>query len=616
MNERLKNIYRSYLIDYIKKVSPETKPNEKKLILCPFHCSKEPTAQISHNKISCYTPTCQKIVNIFEYIRETKSSWKDKTDEDIGDYLQHLLKIEIVDDTDELLERYAEAGFCLIPIAPETKRPTIKWKEKYYKNPKIWKDWIDRGWGLAIRLGSESGVIAVDIDDEKTHEEVKFLMGETLRQETNRGFHYIYKFDPEIKKTLNKVMRDAGYEMEYRTEGAYIVVAPTSVNGEIRKWNDKKISPMSEKLKDLFLKYYKKGVQEQTVDEEIQEDIDNEKLSVVDLGGKRNDTFLKTAGIFSKWMPKDTTYKVLNFLSNNWIDKPIPKKELFAMMEQIKRYRTFDKEQLSKVILSRLEIIGEGTAYQIASSLRIEVKDVEEILKYLEDQGKVIPGHNRKYSLVNDVEWTTDTNDLSVPIDFQVPYFSKYARFDFSNMIIIGGATGTGKTHLVGNIIKKLVDQGIKPYLINTEAGSKIGKITEKLKVPPHSYYLPKKIVKHPMDIELVDNGVTVIDWLKVKEGDYAKTDSTYEHFHEQLKKHGGLLIIMTQLRSSNKEFFAQDQVAFYSALLAKYQFGDGGKDNQNTFFKIEKIRDSRSGKQYIEIPMYFDPITGIVEER
>jgi len=127
---------------------------------------------------------------------------------------------------------------------------------------------------------------------------------------------------------------------------------------------------------------------------------------------------------------------------------------------------------------------------------------------------------------------------------------------------------------------------------------------------------VPKKIVKHPSDIELVDNAVTIIDWLKPKDGDFAKTDNTFEHLHNQLKKHKGFLIVFTQIRTSNKEFFAPDQVKNYGALVARYLFGNGGKDSENTYFKTEKIRDSRNGQQYLEIPMYFDKDKKTLEKR
>ncbi|MDP2672858.1 MAG: bifunctional DNA primase/polymerase, partial [Nanoarchaeota archaeon] len=166
--------------------------------------------------------------------------------------------------------------------------------------------------------------------DEKTHEKFKDLMGDTLIQTTKRGWHFVYIGDPEFFKTLNKKLRDDGYEMELRVAGAYCVVAPSSVNGEVRKWNNKEIIQMPKELKEFFMKYYEGEVKEENTKDEIQEAINSEKLDVVDLSHKRNDTFIKTAGVFRKWMDRETLEKTLSFLSHNWIDKPIPTKELKA----------------------------------------------------------------------------------------------------------------------------------------------------------------------------------------------------------------------------------------------------------------------------------------------
>lgn len=618
MEERIKNLYRKHLIDYIKKVNPKAKVNEKQLLKCPKNCSNSHTAQIHHNKLTCYDPNCNTTLDIFDYVRLIKPEWAKLNDEDIADYIKHFLKIELLDNTQDLLERYEEAGFCLIPIAPESKRPTIKWKEKYYKNRRVWQDWLDRGWGLALRLGEESGVDAIDIDDLETYEKVKHLLGDTLRQDTSRGYHFLYKYDSEIKKTLNKVLRDAGYEMEYRTEGAYIIIAPTSVNGEVRKWNKNKITDMPQELKDFLLEYYNKGVEEQTVDEEIQEAITNSDLSSTKLRGLDgccNDTFVKLGGILRKKLNQEqVVYTLSNF--NNLLENPIEKKQFYSLCSQIEKYNHYDKDELAKIVLERLAIINEGTAFQIASSIRYETKDVEDVLKYLEDQGKVYNAGNRKYLKVNDIEWTTETNDLGVPIDFDVPILSDYAKFDYGNMIILGAKSGRGKTHITGNFVKSLVEQGIKPYVLNTETGSKIGKITDELGLDKHSYWLPKQIPQQATDVELKDDAVTIIDWLSPRDGNFAEMGNTLAYFHNQLKKHRGLLIVLMQLRESNSDWYAKDLVFWYGAFVGKYLFGDNGKDSENTYIKSEKIRDSRTGRQYIDIPLYFDKQTKLISKR
>lgn len=628
MNFRQKIFLKGFLNVYLKKVFPELKISEKKTFKCFLNCSEQPTAQLLHNHISCLTPGCKGIGDIYGLVRYIKPSFANSSDDDIAEYLAHILKVEFPEDGKELLKLYSQAGFALIPLSPNSKVPvkgSVKWEETNYKNINIWNDWLERGYNIGINLGVPSNVVAVDIDDDSTYKKLTEyavskgitldqLLGDTLTQTTSRGKHFLYNYDPAFFKTLNKVLREDGYQMELRTTGAYIVVAPSAIEGEIRKWNDKKITSMPEELKKFFMEYYNRAPNnEASVDEDIQKCIDNEKLDVVDLTGQRNSTFIKTAGIFRKWMPLDTVSKVLNFLSNNWIDKPIPNHELRAIMGQVNKYNTYDKQELGKIVLERLDITKEASAFQIAKSLNLEQKDIEDVLHYLEKERLIISVGKNRYKKLQKVQWETDFNTISEPVDFEVPYFHDYAYFDKGNMIIIGGRSGKGKTHITANIIRKLIEQGIHPYLVSTEAGSKIGKIVKELgiKVGQFSY----KIVKSPHDIELEKNAVTIIDWLKPQDGDFSKTDATFERLNDQLIRNGGFLIVFVQIRKDGT-FFAPDQIDFYASLVATYNYRKNGEtiDQQNTYFETSKIRDSRTGAQTITIPTFFNPGTKLLE--
>ena len=616
MNPKIKNIYKSHLLDFYTKLNPSVKVTDK-LFKCICTCSLEPTMQHYQNRFDCVNPSCRKSFDIFDYVRFVKPQFKDSVDSDIAEYLSHTLKIVVADETPTILKQYQQAGFALIPLIgghadPKMNKVPIKgstgWEKTSYKDISLWNEWIERGYNIGLNLGAVSAVIAVDIDSDETYEKVKHMLGETLIQTTGRGKHYIYNYDPDFKKTLNKVLRDDGYEMELRTNNSYCVVAPSATYpGEIRRWNNGKITDMPKELKEFLLKYQSKGeVKTAEVNEAIQDSIDNEKVDVVDLTGQRNVTFVKLAGIFRKKLTTEQTSYVLNVISNSLIDKPIPQHELKAILGQVSKYNTYDKVELSKLILSRLDIVKESTAYQLASSLKLEQKDVEDVLAYLEKESKIIALPGNRYKKLITVDWQTNLTDEINPIDFVVPYFSKYAFFNWKELIVIGGQTGSGKTVVVGNLMKSLIEQKITPYLVSTEATSTIGKTLNKLGVLPGQYKY--KITKSIMGLELPDNGVIILDWLGADAGDYSKMAVMYEHLHEQVKKHNCFLIVMEQLRKDNGNFFAQNLNMFYASLVAKYQYGSGGTDNINTFFKTEKIRDSKTGQQYVTIPTVFNP--------
>ena len=72
-------------------------------------------------------------------------------------------------------------------------------------------------------------------------------------------------------------------------------------------------------------------------------------------------------------------------------------KSINNMVRQLGKYKTYDNEELAEEVIKRLDTIKVATAFQIAGSLRKEIKDIEDVLKYLEDQNKVIHLGNRKY---------------------------------------------------------------------------------------------------------------------------------------------------------------------------------------------------------------------------
>lgn len=626
MNPYKKNQYKQYLIQYLDKQFGITIKNSRNQFNCPI-CKKVDTAVIYPNnttKFYCSHPECNFKGDIFDLIRKTKNS--KLTDDDISDFLDHKLDVKIKEDINDLLKFYEKNNFCLFPLESGTKDPKhgFMWTEKNYTNPKIWKDWTDRDYGLGLRLGKEgSKLIAIDIDDDKTYQKMKDLLGEdTLIQVTKRGKHWVFLYEDDFDHITHANLRPKGYDMEVRANNAYIAIAPTSANGEVREWNYKKIQKMPKDLKDFLLNLADKKIK--SVDEEIQESIDKNdfglKSGLKGLDGECNDFMIRFGGVMRKKMDITNTEYVLTNL-NKALAEPMDQKSLRGMFYQLRKYKTYDKEELAEEVLERLKVIKEGTAFQIAGSLKREQKDVEDVLKYLEDQGKVIDSGNRKYQTVNVVEWGEPESDINRPVDFEVPYFHDYNYFDWGEMVIIGGCTGTGKTHLVGNIIKNLADQGITPHLINTEPASKILKVTDKLGVPKGKFLIPMengkpKAIRHPMEVELKDNAVTIVDWLKPKDGNFSEMENTFDHFRHQLEKHKGFLFIMTQLRKSNKQFFAPDLVEFYGSCVAKYLFGNEGRDGVNTHFEITKLRDSKNGLQYQTIPTYFDKDSKVLELR
>ena len=132
------------------------------------------------------------------------------------------------------------------------------------------------------------------------------------------------------------------------------------------------------------------------------------------------------------------------------------------------------------------------------------------------------------------------------------------------------------------------------------------------------------KIISNPTSVELEDNAVTILDWLNCPDGDYSQMEVIYSRLNSQLVKHGGFLIVFAQLKQEDGNFYAENMTRFYASLVAKYNWSpiknEKGAivdwDARHTYFHTEKIRDSKTGKQYLDIPMEFNPQTKILSLR
>jgi hypothetical protein len=169
-------------------------------------------------------------------------------------------------------------------------------------------------------------------------------------------------------------------------------------------------------------------------------------------------------------------------------------------------------------------------------------------------------------------------------------------------------------THLAMNFIKKFIDQGIYPHLISTEAGSKFSKVAQYLGIKEGDFGFYH--TNSPTLVPIKEKSVTIIDWLKPANSDYAKTDAIYEELNNKLVDKGGLMIVFAQLKTENNSFYAENMVHFYGSVVAKllYPQKDGVTDNLKPYLHTTKIRDSKINKQYIDIPLIYNHDTKIID--
>ena len=633
MNISEKRQIKSYIIDYLsKKVLNFT--IKGKMFTCP-KCDKI-SANIfptNSNKVWCYSPDCGNLGDIFQIARMIDFDGnEDVDDESIAKFLKKEFKIQTNDDVDKLLQKYINWGWDLMPIVKNEKIPYQgkDWQNKSCKDLKIWQDWINSELNIASRCGEKSNNLIIDIDfltakeadiiaegkdkvkikevlakKEKNQqvfdEKYKQFFNATVTQDTkNKGIHYIYLYDKDLPKTSFDL---DGIHFDIETDGGYCLVAPSMINGKIREIVGDTILEMSKELKELLLNNCSNKKIEKKMIKKSKIIVPNEnELSFENLNGNRNNTFNHLMGILRKRYPiKEVEYIIGLF--NKLIDKQVPSRELKAMLQQIAKYDNLDTSELVNKIWDYLQKHKEATARDLESYFKADSKEIKDILVQLMEENKIFRQRG-SYKAIKKADWKDTIIDFVKVIPYKMPYFDDYNTFRDGDMICIGARPGIGKTHVAMNIIKKLIQQGIKPNYLGSESRSRFLKIAMEIGIKEGEFNWDTSY--EPERIELEDNAVTIIDWLLPE--DFVATANVYKMFQKQLDRHGGNCFIFSQLMDNDK-FYAENQLIMFASMALKYFYGqsNGSLDNTNTFFKSIKARESKVGKQYLDIPTKFE---------
>jgi hypothetical protein len=597
-----KQVILNHLLDYLKIKNVVIKKSGKVIMLeCPF-CKTQPlSANIIPNTsvINCYK--CNKKYNLMDLVKYIEN----KTNEDeIYQYLKELLKIEVMTkkDEDELiktLDFYEKNGFDLVPIEKNGKRPIEKdWTNKTHKSKEEWLEWIRNGLNIGVKTGVRSGITIIDIDQKPIPEEIRLMVGNTLIQETKKGFHLFYKYDKDLPKTRIEELK-----IDIETTGGQVVLYPSIVENEKRNFiSGDKIIEIPKDLKGL-LKSKIELPALKSFSEKLRDDIKSEdfKLEVIKEGEGRNNFLIHLGGILRKELSIKQTEYVMNAVNNHFCSPPLSQKEIIAMVGQLDKYIEFDEQELALKVLQYLRNVEDGTRTDVERAIGEKKARTDKVLAYLVKEGYLLK-RGKSYHIIKKADWKDTLIDIGKPVPFTVPYFYDVANYNWGDLLLIGSKAKYGKTHISMNIIKKLQEQGVKPYYISLETGSRFAKIALQLGLKEGDFY--HTFCADPTKIELEPNAVTIIDWLLIV--DKAKTDLIFRHFIEQLNKTNGFLIIFQQLKQDSS-WFAENMCKQFPALATRYLYEN---DNEGTYGKyiIDVVREPKPfGKKVFEIPCVYN---------
>jgi len=603
-----KEVILDYIFDYLKlKGIPYKKSGKVIMLNCPYCKNEEKTATIIPNTsiINCFE--CEKKYNLIDLVKKIESEKLTFSEEEILQYLKELFDINVVTEKEEkeiekLLDYYIKERFNLVPIAKNAKNPVEKdWTNQDHRNKEEWKNWLNNGLNIGVKTGKRSNITVIDIDTKEIPNLLKNV--NTLIQETKKGYHYFFQYEEDLPKC-----RIDELNIDIENDGGQVVITPSIVENVKRKFNNLSfpIIKMSPEIK-TFLKE-KTTVPRKTRSELVKEDIQSEDFNLQLLKeGSRNDSLIRLGGLFRKELSLNQTYYVLNILNKHACEKPLEDREIRGMINSLDKYIDDDEQDIAHKILEYLRLIESATKTDIeivitGNQAKGELKKrIDKIINSLIKE-QYIGRRGRYYHLIKKADWKENLISVGNPINFKMPYFHDVGIFNWGDLILIGSKAKYGKTHISMNIVQKLVKQGIKPYYISLETGSRFTKIALQLGLKEGDFKWD--FCADPTKIELEKNAVTIIDWLLVI--DKAKTDLVFRHFIEQLDKNKGLLIIFQQLKHDGS-WFAPNMCKQFPSLATRYLYENEG-DGTYGKFTIEEVREpTQYGKKTFELPCIYD---------
>ena len=247
-------------------------------------------------------------------------------------------------DKPEIAEAHINANRSIIPLIKNDKKPNGSWikyqKERmtpqqayqyFEKNPEA---------NIGLVTGKISGISVIDIDGEEGFEALKkanIELPKTSIVKTPRGWHYYYKYNPDLKQGANRLEK-----VDIRNDGGYVVIPPSSIDGVHYK-NDYSQSEYIRKF-DIKVPEDFRGVytslntntpkkteisKPKWVAEALENGVDR---------GRRNDVASRLVGYFhSKGIAEDIIFTTLKEFANKCTPS-MTEQELLVIIRSISRY--------------------------------------------------------------------------------------------------------------------------------------------------------------------------------------------------------------------------------------------------------------------------------------
>lgn len=596
------------LFEFLKKKIPGFLKTNKKSGVIGFTCPNQ--ANHKYAKIvrldASFTPsgkiwcqTCGFNGDLYQSIRTAESKYANKSDAEITLLVMEELGLEMYKE----LDNYLAYEFALVPLLQNSKIPAEKeWTDKIHKDKIQWIKWLNNNLNIGIRTGEISGIVVIDFDNKEEitedKQKIKDLLDacDTLVQNTvNNGYHYVFKYDKELTQTTNI----GGLHIDIRNDGGQIVAMPSKVNNKNYSWKNlgTEIKTINPELKTKLLELMK-SIPKETI--EVPEKLESLKLKNNNLDGCCNDTFVSLGGALIKQLSPQHTEFVLNLINRQLLENPMPASSIKSMIGSLANYKGDDESTYEKTIYEYMKLMQtDVTPKDVMESTRLPRYVVDKYLSLFVKSGKAIRLGRGRYQYKEKVEWSDAIPETIAEYKYKIPFFNDIAIFQDKDVILLGAKTNDGKTTIALNMLKVMLDQGLKPYYIYSEAGSRFQKTSQALGIAGkyfHTYHAD------PLSIELEYNAFSIIDWLHLEHKEM--TDTVLKHLNDELQRKGGILIIFTQLKTTN-DWFAPNLIDHYPTFAARY-FQDNSEKTEG-HWDIQKIKEPRGNFCNYILPCEYD---------
>lgn len=546
--------------------------------------------------------------SLYDAIRIVEPEYKNKTDAEISIHIIDELKLERYIE----LDIYKKYDWALLPILQNSKAAFEKgWTTTEHRDKIQWVKWLDNNLNIGIRTGEVNGITVIDADFkvapagfEEIYKELIAL--NTLMQDTPHGKHFVIKYDKDIQQTT----KIGGVHLDIRNDGGQIVAAPSQIDNNSYKWQNlgteiKVITPEL-KVKLLELMKVDKGRNPIEVPEKPLEPL---KLKNNNLDGCCNDTFTSIGGMLIKQLTPDQTEFTLNVMNKYLLENPMPSSAIKSMLNSLADYKGNDEETYEQTIYDYMKLMQtDVTPRDVIENTKLPRNIIDKYLSKFVKDGKAVRMGRGRYQYKEKIEWSDTAPEKIEEYSYTIPLYNDLMVFQMGDVLILGAKTNDGKTTIALNMIQEMIKQGIKPYYIYSEAGSRFQKTSQILGITGKYYHT---FHENPLAIELEYNAFSVIDWLHLE--NKAETDNVLKKLNDELKRKGGILVIFTQLKEDNS-WFAPNLINHYPTFAARLFQDNDSKTISH--WQCDKIKEPRGNFVTFLLQCEYDPETRIFKKK